>query len=43
MGTIIVLFFAALVLATAMGWTTDTRDSADWKFDDREAPLKHLL
>ncbi|MGI5212945.1 hypothetical protein [Plantactinospora sp. CA-290183] len=27
----VLLFFAVLVLASALGFTADSRDSADWK------------
>ena len=30
----IVLFFAILVLASVLGFTADSRDSADWKPTD---------
>lgn len=27
---VLVLFFAALAVASALGWTADSRDGADW-------------
>lgn len=31
---LLVLFLVALGAASALGWTADTRDSADWKPTD---------
>ncbi|MDQ2706855.1 MAG: hypothetical protein M3Z25_04135 [Actinomycetota bacterium] len=34
MATIMLIFLITLGLAAMLGWTTDTRDGADWKPDD---------
>jgi hypothetical protein len=31
---VLVLFFVLLALASIFGWTSDSRDSADWKASD---------
>jgi hypothetical protein len=31
MALLIALFFVLIVLASMLGWTADTHDSADWK------------
>lgn len=40
MELVLLLFFIAITVAAAFGWTADSRDSADWKPTDngRRAP-----
>jgi hypothetical protein len=33
MATIMLIFLVALGIAAMLGWTADTRDSADWRTD----------
>ncbi len=42
---ILLAFFLLLALASALGWTADSRDSADWKpsNDGRRRPKLRVL
>ncbi len=39
----VLLFFVALALASALGWTVDSRDGADWAptVDGRPQPRRY--
>jgi hypothetical protein len=43
MGIVILLFFVALAIASGVGLTADSRDSADWKptFDGMRSPGRY--